>query len=99
MRPSRTFFVTAFLIALLTAVSAQTPTPPPPQAPGGPRPAGAPPGGPGGGQGRRGMTVMTLTSTAWSDGGMIPVKFSQAGPETSPAFAWSQVPEGTTSSC
>ena len=43
------------------------------------------------------MTVMSLTSTAWSDGGQIPVKYSQAGPETSPAFSWSEVPEGTTS--
>ena len=32
-----------------------------------------------GGQGRRGITVMSLTSTAWNDGGMIPVKYSQAG--------------------
>jgi Raf kinase inhibitor-like YbhB/YbcL family protein len=40
---------------------------------------------------------MSLTSTAWSDGGQIPVKYSQAGPETSPAFAWSDVPDGTTS--
>jgi Raf kinase inhibitor-like YbhB/YbcL family protein len=40
---------------------------------------------------------MTLTSTAWPDGGQIPVKYSQAGPEVSPAFAWSNVPDGTQS--
>jgi Raf kinase inhibitor-like YbhB/YbcL family protein len=90
-------FAVVILVATLTAVSTQTPVPPPP--PGGQRPAGPPPGGPGGpgGQGRRGMTVMSLTSTAWSDGGMIPTKYSQAGPETSPAFSWSEVPEGTVS--
>ena len=43
------------------------------------------------------MTVMSLTSTAWNDGGMIPVKYSQAGAEASPALAWSEVPEGTMS--
>ena len=99
MRICRLPLVAAFLVATLTAVSAQTPTPPPPAAPGGQRPAGTPPGGPGGpgGQGRRGITVMSLTSTAWNDGGVIPVKYSQAGTEASPAFAWSEVPEGTMS--
>lgn len=96
MRMCRLSVAAAFLLVMLTSVNAQTPTPPAPQAPGGQRPAGAPPGG-GGGQGRRGMTVMSLTSTAWTDGGMIPVKYSQAGPEASPAFAWSEVPEGTMS--
>jgi Raf kinase inhibitor-like YbhB/YbcL family protein len=49
-------------------------------------------------QGRRPPPqVMTLTSSAWPDGGMIPKKFSQAGDEVSPPFEWSNVPEGTVS--
>jgi Raf kinase inhibitor-like YbhB/YbcL family protein len=66
-----------------------TPPPPPP-----------PPGGPGasGGQGRRGVVqVMTLTSTAFPDGGQIPDKYTQAGEQASPALAWSNVPDGTAS--
>ena len=49
-------------------------------------------------QGRRpAPQVMTLTSTAWPDGGAIPKKFSQAGDEVSPPFEWSNVPDGTVS--
>ena len=40
---------------------------------------------------------MTLTSSAWKDGGVMPVKHTQAGPEVSPPLAWSGVPEGTES--
>jgi len=39
---------------------------------------------------------MNLTSTAWSDGGPIPSKYSQAGDQVSPPLAWSNVPDGTT---
>jgi hypothetical protein len=86
----------ATLIAAFAATAAaQTPPASPPQPPGAQRPA-APPGGPGG-QGRRGIAVMTLTSSAWADGGMVPVKYSQAGPETSPPFSWSDVPDGAAS--
>lgn len=59
-----------------------------------------PPAAPGGGnfQGnRRGpIHTMTLTTTAWSDGGTIPAKYTQAGDDVSPPLAWSNVPEGTT---
>jgi Raf kinase inhibitor-like YbhB/YbcL family protein len=49
-------------------------------------------------QGRRpAPQVMTLTTTAWPDGGAIPKKFSQAGEEVSPPFTWSNVPDGTVS--
>jgi Raf kinase inhibitor-like YbhB/YbcL family protein len=49
-------------------------------------------------QGRRpAPQVMTLTSTAWPDGGAIPKKFSQAGDEVSPPLEWSNVPDGTVS--
>lgn len=41
--------------------------------------------------------VMTVTSSAWKDGGVIPTKHTQAGAEVSPPLAWTQVPEGTES--
>ena len=40
---------------------------------------------------------LTLTTTAWPDGGIIPVKHSQAGEQLSPALSWSNVPAGTVS--
>lgn len=44
---------------------------------------------PGGGQNRRGpIQVMSLTSTAWTDGGTIPAKYTQAGVQVSPPMAW-----------
>jgi Raf kinase inhibitor-like YbhB/YbcL family protein len=67
---------------------------------------GAPPGrggegrGGGGGRGRgRGpIVIMTLTSRDFQNGGVIPVKNSQAGPrELSPALEWSGVPDSTQS--
>lgn len=60
---------------------------------GGQRGAGAAPAGP----------AMTLTITAFPDGGQIPVKFSQAaegaapGEGTSPAITWANPPAGTQS--
>jgi Raf kinase inhibitor-like YbhB/YbcL family protein len=47
--------------------------------------------------------AMTLTISAFPDGGQIPVKFSQAAPGvaagegTSPAMSWTNVPAGTQS--
>jgi Raf kinase inhibitor-like YbhB/YbcL family protein len=40
---------------------------------------------------------MVLTIDAWSDGGQIPVKFTQAGEQVSPALKWTNVPEGAQS--
>jgi len=40
---------------------------------------------------------MTLTSTAWNDGAQIPVKYSQAGAESSPPLAWSGAPDSVVS--
>ncbi len=57
------------------------PAPPAPPAP--------PAQGGGGGQNRRGpIQVLSLTSTAWTDGGVIPAKYTQAGAQVSPPLAW-----------
>src|ERR1700753_1245419 len=42
---------------------------------------------------------MRLTSTAFADGGIIPLKYTQASPDVpvSPEFTWNTVPEGTQS--
>ena len=60
---------------------------------------GGPPQGRGGrGRGRRrGVATMTVSLTAWTDGGRIPLKYTQVGGETSPGVAWSNVPAGTES--
>jgi Raf kinase inhibitor-like YbhB/YbcL family protein len=39
---------------------------------------------------------MTLSTSAWPDGGTIPVKYTQAGDQTSPPLAWSNVPDNVT---
>jgi Raf kinase inhibitor-like YbhB/YbcL family protein len=59
------------------------------------QPAGR--GGGGRGRGGGGFQNMTLTTTAWADGGMIPLRYTQAGPELSPAVQWSTAPAGTAS--
>ena len=45
-----------------------------------------------GGRGGGPIAVMTLSTTGWSDGGLIPRKYSQAGDEVSPPLAWSDPP-------
>jgi Raf kinase inhibitor-like YbhB/YbcL family protein len=88
MRTARTVLLLAFAIGPLAAV-AQPPSTPQGQPPG--------PGGRGGGRGRGAIQVMTLTTSAWSDGGMIPHKYTQAGEEASPPLSWSGAPEGVVS--
>jgi len=50
-----------------------------------------------------GRAPMTLSTSAFPDGGPIPVRFSQAAPGaapgegTSPALSWANVPQGTQS--
>jgi Raf kinase inhibitor-like YbhB/YbcL family protein len=58
-----------------------------------------PPPAPGqrGGRGRGAIPVMTLTTTAWPDGGQIPAKYTQVGEEASPPLTWSNAPEGVIS--
>jgi len=40
---------------------------------------------------------MSLTSTAWTDGGAIPAKYTQAGTQVSPPLAWSNVSDDAVS--
>jgi hypothetical protein len=40
---------------------------------------------------------MTLTSTAWPDGGQIPKRHTQAGEQLSPPLSWSNVPDNVQS--
>jgi Raf kinase inhibitor-like YbhB/YbcL family protein len=54
-------------------------------------------GGRGGGRGPGAAQTMTLITTAWPDGGMIPLRYAQGGPEISPAIQWSGAPAGTAS--
>lgn len=47
--------------------------------------------------GRGGVRVMTLTSSAFTDGGTVPAKFAQAGRDVSPPLAWANPPDSTVS--
>ncbi|HEY4165623.1 MAG TPA: hypothetical protein VGM96_02570, partial [Reyranella sp.] len=40
---------------------------------------------------------MVLSTTAFPDGGPIPLEFTQAGASTSPELKWTNVPAGTQS--
>jgi Raf kinase inhibitor-like YbhB/YbcL family protein len=42
------------------------------------------------------VQVLTLTGP-WPDGSTVPLRYTQAGDEVSPALAWSQAPEGVVS--
>ena len=48
-------------------------------------------------QGRGGIRNITLTTTAFTDGGAIPDKHAQAGRDVSPALSWSGAPDSTAS--
>jgi Raf kinase inhibitor-like YbhB/YbcL family protein len=76
------------IVAIASTLAAQA-TPP--------APAGRAGGGGGRGRGREPMVVMTLTSPAFTDGGRIPEKYSQAGHDVSPALAWTGAPDSTAS--
>ena len=50
------------------------------------------------GQNRRGpIQVMSLTTTAWTDGGRIPARHTQAGVQVSPPLAWTDAPDSAAS--
>jgi Raf kinase inhibitor-like YbhB/YbcL family protein len=82
-------------VLLVAAAAIDLPAQPPATQPPATSPS-APPGAQRGGRGR-GVQVMTLTTTAWPDGGQIPAKYTQAGGEASPPLSWSNVPETATS--
>jgi Raf kinase inhibitor-like YbhB/YbcL family protein len=79
-------YVISLMTCLLGMASAQTPPLAAPQA-----------AGRRGGGGRGGFQSITLTTTAWPDGGMIPSRYSQAGPEMSPALQWNGAPTNAVS--
>jgi len=87
MRISRLAIAMALALGVASESLAQNP------------PGGAPPTQPargGGGRGRA-VRVMTLTSTGFTDGSVLPIKYSQAGEELSPPIAWGGVPDSTRS--
>ena len=94
MRTTHVALMIAVLGATL-AVAQQRGNPPAPPAPPG-QPAPQAPAGQRG-RGRGPVQVMTLTSSAWPDGGTIPAKYTQAGEDMSPPLQWSGAPEGVLS--
>ena len=88
------------VVVVSDLLRAQTlPTTPPTTQPTTPAGGGRVGGGGGGGRGggRELMRVMSLTSSAFTDGGMIPLKHAQAGHDVSPPLSWSGVPDSTRS--
>jgi Raf kinase inhibitor-like YbhB/YbcL family protein len=79
------------IAATIGVLAAQTPPPQNPPPATGQRAGGAPAQGQG--RGRGAIQAMTLTTTGWPDGGTIPMKFSQAGHDVSPALAWTNAPD------
>ena len=88
--------LTAALVVALMAGSLHAS----PQAPGGGGQRGAGggrgAGAPAGAQGPA-ATPMRLMSNAFIDGGLIPLKYTQAGEQASPQLAWANAPAGTQS--
>ena len=75
------------LFALAVTLASAQQVPPPPQ------PSAAAAQAQGRGRGRGGIQTMTLTSSAWTDGGSIPAKHAQPGGDVSPPLAWSNAPD------
>lgn len=50
-----------------------------------------------GGRGRAPIQLMTLSTTAFADGGSIPAKYAQEGHDVSPALSWSAAPDSVAS--
>ena len=72
--------VSMLCFVFMAAAAAQGPA-----SGGGGQPAGRPPRVP----------AMTLTTTAFPDGGEIPAKYTQAGEQISPALTWTNAPQNT----
>jgi Raf kinase inhibitor-like YbhB/YbcL family protein len=84
------------IVGVAAALAAQTP---PTRQGGAAPPAGTAPAAQpqGGGRGRGGVQVMTLSTMAWMDGGLVPLRFTQAGEEVSPPLTWTAPPDGVKS--
>jgi Raf kinase inhibitor-like YbhB/YbcL family protein len=86
--------VTAAVVIALLAAGIQVA----PQAQGGGGQRGAGGGrGAGAPAGAQGAAPMRLMSNSFIDGGLIPVKYTQAGEQASPQLAWANAPMGTQS--
>ena len=83
----------ASLVLAHDAVAQATGAAPPPAQP----PTGGRAGGGGNARARAGVRTMTLTSAAFTDGGMIPAKHAQPGRDVSPPLSWSGAPDSVTS--
>ena len=93
MRSISATLLAVFMMALgVESVHAQTP-------PAGAQPPVPPPAGRGGGANARprGIRVMTLTSSAFADGGMMLAKHAQTGRDVSPPLSWSGAPDSVQS--
>lgn len=90
---TKSIAVAAVSLSLSAVLAAQNP--PPTQQQGAatqtPAPAGQRQGGGGGGGRGRAIQTLSLSTTAWVDGAMIPVKYTQAGEEVSPPLTWTVV--------
>lgn len=53
--------------------------------------------GGGGGRGRGPIAAMSLTTNAFRDGAVVPIKYTQAGDELSPALTWTGAPDSVAS--
>ena len=94
MRTARLLLLLSIAFAPVALIAQPPPQPPSAQLGQPPQPGR---GGGGGGRGRGAIQVMTLTSSAWPDGGMIPAKYTQAGDDISPPLSWSNAPANITS--
>lgn len=77
---------TLVAMSMLCASLAYAQTPPPSQPPAQPQARG---------NARAAMRVMTLTTSAFADGGAIPTKHAQMGRDVSPALSWIGAPDST----
>jgi Raf kinase inhibitor-like YbhB/YbcL family protein len=100
MRTARITLALMLVFVAVALVPAQTPPPAAAaavdqaagQRAGGPPPQTPPAGRRGGGRGRGAVQIMTLTAP-WAPGAEIPMKYTQAGGDISPALSWDNVPE------
>lgn len=79
----------ALSLTIVAAAAQQAPAGGGQRGGGGGQRAGGAPGAP--------AAPMRLTSNGFIDGGLIPVKFTQAGAQVSPQLAWANAPMGTQS--